>query len=266
MSGADILLSILVGLGSGFLSGQFGIGGAMVTTPAIRLLLGRPELIAVGTPLPIIIPTAIAGAWAYARRGLIDVRAGLTVGLAGSLTAVVGAWATRLVGGSFVLVVTAVVIGYMSVDLAFLALRKAPISAEPGIIPAVPHGSPRRTLPGFLVLGLVTGLYSGFLGLGGGFIVVPTLIRWFGFDAKRAIGTSLIVVSVLAIPGSIAHYVLGNVDLALAALIAIGVIPGALLGAKVTALAGERTVKVAFSLLLLVVGVILGLSEMGVLA
>ncbi|MBN2405508.1 MAG: sulfite exporter TauE/SafE family protein, partial [Coriobacteriia bacterium] len=109
MTGTDILLSVLIGLGSGFLSGQFGIGGAMVTTPAIRLILGRPELIAVGTPLPIIIPSAVAGAIAYSRRGMIDVRAGVMIGLAGSVASVAGAWLTQLVGGSFVLIVTAAV-------------------------------------------------------------------------------------------------------------------------------------------------------------
>ncbi|MDO9557948.1 MAG: sulfite exporter TauE/SafE family protein [Coriobacteriia bacterium] len=265
MSALDVVLPVLIGVGSGFLSGQFGIGGAMVTTPAIRLLLGRPELIAVGTPLPIIIPTAVAGAIAYARRGLIDVRAGLTVGLAGSLASVAGAWSTRLVGGSFVLVVTAVVICYMAMDMALLAFRKASAEVESGVVPAVPHGVAKRLPVGYILLGLMTGLYSGFLGLGGGFIVVPALIRWFGFDAKRAIGTSLVVVSVLAVPGSITHYFLGHVDLWLAGVMALGVVPGALLGARVTALASERFVKIAFSGLLLVVGIVLALAELGVL-
>jgi len=265
MTSGDLLLSAAIGLVSGFLSGQFGIGGAMVTTPAIRLLLGQPELIAVGTPLPIIIPTAISGAIAYGRRGLLDTRAGLIIGLAGSLASVLGAWLTKLVGGSFVLVVTAVVICYMSVDMALLAFRKAPAEEEPGAVPALPHGVVRHKTPWLAVLGLITGLYSGFLGLGGGFIVVPALIRWFGFDAKRAIGTSLVVVSVLAVPGSITHYLLGHVDLALAASMMVGVVPGALLGARVTAVANERTVKIAFALLLLVVGVVLALNEFGIL-
>lgn len=266
MSPGELLLSAVIGLVSGFLSGQFGIGGAMVTTPAIRLLLGRPELIAVGTPLPIIIPTAVSGAIAYGRRGMLDVRSGLIIGGAGSAASILGAWLTRLVGGSFVLVVTAAVICYMSVDMTLLAFRKADGSMEPGAVPATPHGVVRRMTPWLAVLGLVTGLYSGFLGLGGGFIVVPALIRWFGFDAKRAIGTSLVVVSMLAVPGSITHYLLGNVDLALAASMMVGVVPGALLGARLTAVASEKTVKIAFALLLLVVGVVLALNEFGVLA
>jgi uncharacterized membrane protein YfcA len=58
-------LTIGVGLVAGVLSGMFGVGGGLVTTPAIRLLLGFPALIALGTPLPVILPTAVAGAASY---------------------------------------------------------------------------------------------------------------------------------------------------------------------------------------------------------
>lgn len=263
MTPADIGLAVAIGLVSGFLSGQFGIGGGVVTTPAIRLLLERPALIAVGTPLLVILPTAIAGAISYQRRGLADVRSGLVIGLSGALASVAGAFATRLVGGSTVMVVTAAVICYMAVDMLLLVRRGSAVPL--GVVPAVPHGLTGHRTFGFAVLGVVTGLYSGFLGLGGGFIVVPALVRWFGFDIKKAIGTSLVVMTVLAVPGSITHVALGNVDLGLAGLLALGVVPGALLGAKVTAVSGERGVKIAFAMLLLVVGAVLALSENGVL-
>jgi len=263
MTPAEIVLAVAIGLASGFLSGQFGIGGGVVTTPAIRLLLGRPALIAVGTPLLVILPTAVAGAISYHRRGLNDVRAGFVIGLSGALASVAGAFATRLVGGPTVMIVTAVVITYMAVDMVLLARRDSPV--PPGVVPAVPHPPTRHRTAGLALLGIMTGLYSGFLGLGGGFIVVPALVRWFGFDIKKAIGTSLVVVAVLSIPGGITHTVLGNVDIGLASLIAIGVIPGALLGAKVTAVSGERGVKIAFAVMLFAVGAVLALTESGVL-
>ncbi|MBN2405822.1 MAG: sulfite exporter TauE/SafE family protein, partial [Coriobacteriia bacterium] len=156
------------------------------------------------------------------------------------------------------------VICYMAVDMALLAFRNTSAD-EQGVTASAPHSVVRSRTMGYIGLGLMTGLYSGFLGLGGGFIVVPTLIRWFGFDAKRAIGTSLVVVSVLAVPGSITHYLLGHVDLLLAGTMALGVVPGALVGARVTAVASERTVKIAFSILLLITGAVLALAELGVL-
>ncbi len=258
--GPHLLGAILVGLAAGYLSGQFGIGGGIVTTPAIRLLLDQPALIAVGTPLPVIIPTAIAGAISYARRGMVDLRTGLSVGFVGAVFSVAGAWATRPVGGRVVLLVTAAVISWTAVDMALLALGRPISHAERRA-----RGGRTRSLAHVAVLGAVAGLYSGFLGLGGGFVVVPALVRHFGFDTKRAIGTSLVVVSILAVPGSVTHYLLGNVDIGLALALAVGVVPGALLGAHVTAVTQEKAVQVAFAVLLLVVGAVLALSEAGVL-
>lgn len=264
MAAGELALTLAIGFFSGVLSGLFGIGGGVITTPAIRLLLQAPALVAVGTPLPVILPSALSGAIAYSRRGLTDVRAGLVVGACGVLTSVAGALATRLVGGGVVLIVTALVIGYTALDMVLLALRSRP-ETEVGVVPAVPRVPTRHRTGGLVVLGAVTGLYSGFLGLGGGFIVVPALVRWFGFDIKRGIGTSLVIVAILAVPGSITHYLLGNIDLTLAALLAIGVVPGALLGAKLTSAAKERTVRIAFAVMLLLVAAMLGLTEAGLL-
>jgi uncharacterized membrane protein YfcA len=81
----DGVAKVAVGLFSGVLSGAFGIGGGLITTPAIRLLLAYPALIAVGTPLPVILPGALTGAVTYWNRGSADVRAGIVMGLIGSV-------------------------------------------------------------------------------------------------------------------------------------------------------------------------------------
>jgi hypothetical protein len=257
---ASLIEAAAIGFAAGYLSGQFGIGGGIVTTPAIRLLLGYPELIAVGTPLPVIVPTAVVGAVSYARRGLADVRTGLALGVVGGVLSVPGAWLATRVGGDVVLVATAALIAWMAVDMAILALRPPPPAEA-----TVARNARTRSWVALGVLGAATGLYSGFLGLGGGFVIVPALVRYFGFSAKRAVGTSLVALPVLAVPGSIAHYVLGNIDVPLALALMLGVVPGALLGAKVTAIARERTVRLGFAALLVVVATILGASELGLL-
>lgn len=248
-----------VGLAAGILSGAFGVGGGVITTPAIRLLLGYPELVAVGTPLPVIIPTALAGSWSYARRNLADVRAGLIIGLAGAPGSIAGAWLSAVLGGKVVLLVTAALIAYLALDTFLQAFR----GASPADAP-VSEAHPRRGAA-LILVGVAAGLYSGFLGLGGGFVIVPILRRWFGMDIKRAIGTSLTAVSLLAIPGTLAHAWLGHIDWNLAALLAIGVIPGALLGARLTQKASDRWVGFAFASLLLVTGLVLAANELGVL-
>ena len=95
-----------------------------------------------------------------------------------------------------------------------------------------------------------------------GFVVVPALTRWLGVPLKRALGTSLVVVAVLAVPGTIAHYVLGHVDLGLAAWLIVGTVPGAWIGARLTAAAKERTVAISFSVVLAVAGLVLAGSEL----
>lgn len=266
------LAAIVVGFGSGVLTGLFGIGGGLVTTPAIRLLLGYGEFIAVGTPLPVILPGAVTGALAYRRRGLADVRAGLLMGAVGGLTSMFGAFLSDRAGGPLVLVVTAGVIVGAAVDLIWQELRWRPY-AEPAEPVAGEAESDEALLPGeqsegrasarrLAAIGLVAGIYSGFLGLGGGFIVVPGLTRFCGFSVKRAIGTSLITVAAIVVPGSVAHGLYGHVDWPLAAVLAIGVVPGAMLGAGLTKRASDRTIRLAFAALLLVVAAWLVANEL----
>ncbi|MBN2248619.1 MAG: sulfite exporter TauE/SafE family protein [Coriobacteriia bacterium] len=252
------LPAVAIGFAAGYLSGQFGIGGGIITTPAIRLLLGGSELVAVGTPLPVIIPTAISGLVEYARRGLLDLRAGLSIGIVGAGFSVLGAWLTSLVGGDFVLYVTAALIGWMAIDMLHLALRPDPPAH---LVEATDRR--RGSWAWLAAIGVVTGLYSGFLGVGGGFVVVPALVRFLGYDAKRAVGTSLVAVLLLAVPGTITHYILGHVDVSIALGLSLGVIPGAMLGARVTARIKERTVRIGFAILLLGVGGLLAANELG---
>lgn len=275
MSGS--LSAIAVGFVSGVLSGLFGIGGGLITTPAIRLLLGYGELIAVGTPLPVILPGAITGAVTYYRRGSADLRAGLTMGVVGALGSVGGALLSDRAGGTVVLLATSALIVWAAADMllqeraasAKRAAREAvPLAtlgegeSDEALVPAgePPHG--RIAAWKIVAIGLAAGVYSGFLGLGGGFIVVPALTRYCGVTVKRAIGTSLVTVAVLAIPGTIAHSQLGHIDWPLALLLAIGVVPGAALGARLTKHATDRAMRLAFSALLIVVGVWLAANEL----
>jgi uncharacterized protein len=263
-----------VGFVSGVLSGMFGIGGGVITTPAIRLVLGGSAISAVATPLPVIIPTAITGGLSYSRRGLSDVRAGLQLGAWGALAAVGGAFLAGYVGGSALLLATAALIAWMAVDMA----RQAAAPDEPagaaarvaeGDARAMPMSGPAprfsATPVPLAVLGLVTGLYSGLLGLGGGFVMVPVLSRWFGFPVKRAVGTSLIAIAVLAIPGTITHYLLGHIDAMLALALSVTVIPGSLIGAKITSVASDRAVRIGFAALLAFAGIVLVVNEIGAL-
>lgn len=249
-----------IGLVAGLLSGGFGIGGGVIVLPAIRLLLGYPELVSVGTTLPVILPTALAGALTHLRSGNVRLRAGIVTGVWGMPAAVLGALAARAAGGPTVLTIAAIVIIVAAIGVVrgSRPALESPDASEGVVASGV--GAAR-----FALLGVATGFYSGLLGLGGGFVLVPLLQRFAGFGIKTAIGTSLIAVAILAVPGSVTHAMMGNVDLPLALALSIGVVPGAVVGARITIGVKERWVRWAFATLLAFVGLTLALSESGVL-
>src|SRR3990170_513698 len=108
------MIEILIGFLSGYFSGHFGLGGGLITTPAIRLWLGMPALIAVGTPLLVNIPTAAAGAYSYSRQGFVRRDLVPVLAISGMVGAVGGAAVTRFVSGHIILLITAVVIFLLS--------------------------------------------------------------------------------------------------------------------------------------------------------
>ena len=252
-----IVGSVVVGLGAGVLAGVFGIGGGVLTTPAVRLLLGYPALVAVGTPLLALIPGAVAGAAMHVRSGEANVRTGLVVGAWGALSAAVGARGSAAAGGTAVMLVTAVVIVWGAISI----LRRPPTEAVVGIT-SVPAAVGRRPVA-VAVTGIATGLYSGFLGLGGGVVLVPILHRFFGYSMKAAVGTSLVAISVLAVPGALMHWWLGHVDLMLAVGLGVGAVPGAVIGARLAGAASDRGLRTGFAVLLGTIGVVLALTELG---
>ncbi|MBI5231683.1 MAG: sulfite exporter TauE/SafE family protein [Coriobacteriales bacterium] len=261
--------TVVIGFVSGVLSGMFGIGGGVITTPAI-LALGAPALVAVGTPLPVILPSALVGAYSYWRKGIAELRSGVIAGLAGAVFAVGGAWLATRVGGAVVLMLTAVLILVMAVDMLMQSIRPpVPLGAEAdaGLMSEVAEGqdTEAREQPStvrLLAIGAITGAYSGFLGLGGGFVLVPLLSRWLRFPIKRAIATSLVTIAILAIPGSIAHWRLGNIDPLIALGLIVGVMPGAALGVRITLGSSDRAVRIGFAALLALAGIALFVSQL----
>lgn len=243
------LIAALIGFASGVASGAFGIGGALLSTPGLRWILDTPALIAVGTTLPAIIPTALAGAYTYARNQLIDVRVAGVLCASGAAFAVLGALATTVVPGEALLVITAVLILFLSLRM----LRQV----EPG-----PEHVQRRSVPVLLAVGTVSGFVSGLLGVGGGVILVPVLTVLLGFPVKAALGTSLAVVAAQSIPGSITHAFLGNIDWRIVGGLVVGVVPGARIGARAAVSTEDAKLRVVVACGFGVLAIIFGAVEL----
>lgn len=241
-------LTLLAGLGTGFMSAAFGVGGAVISTPAIRAL-GISAAVAVGTTLPSILPSAATGTLRYRREGLIDFRVVAWTAPAGIVAAVGGSLLSKVVPGDghWLMVATALL-------LAFTAYRMARqpdvvdvhVAETDEVAAAHPRVQTRNDTPTVLVgIGALAGLMSGLLGVGGGIVMVPGFTEVARLPLKMAIASSLACVGLFAIPGTITHAALGDIDWRVAVLLAIGVVPGARLGAHAAIRTSQGRLRVA---------------------
>jgi uncharacterized membrane protein YfcA len=113
----QIGLGVLVGFAAGILSGLFGVGGGIVTTPAVNTLLGGTAIQAIATPLPVILPTSLVGSYTYAKAGEVSFRAARWAAVPGIGGAVAGALLTEVVNVHLLLLVTAGVIAFTAVQV-----------------------------------------------------------------------------------------------------------------------------------------------------
>lgn len=277
----------LAGIFVGVMSGLLGVGGGTIMVPIFRLAFGMSPLASTATSLFAIIPTSISGVASHMRAKTCVPKLGVALGTGGALTSPVGVWLASVSPGWLVIVVAALVVGLSAYKMFKKALkaprvalpcRKAhtadaaatgdladspePASSNP--IPAQPNLTRKQYLQG-AGIGLVAGLASGYVGVGGGFIMVPMMLAILSIPMSLAAGTSLIAIMILAIPGVIEQAILGNINYFSGISIVVGTIPGAVIGARLVRVIPERQLRFAFGGFLLVAAVLLMLNEFGIL-
>ncbi len=232
-----LLGAILIGVGVGFLSGAFGKGGSAIATPLLHLL-GVPAIVAIASPLPATIPSTWLASRVYARTGDVDrrvVRLGLPIGLPAT---VIGALLTRWIPGGPLVVVTDVVI--LVFGLRILLARGTHKTSAPG------ERTERTTRTRILIVVGVVGLISGLLGNSGGFLLAPLFMSVLGMPIHRALGTSLVLATCLAVPGTLVHALLGHIDWSLTLAFGIASAPSAAFGARLALRTKERSLTLAY--------------------
>jgi uncharacterized membrane protein YfcA len=243
---ADLLLGVvMIGMGVGFLSGAFGKGGSAVATPLLHLI-GVPAIAAIASPLPATIPSTWLASRPYARAGNIDqrvVRMGLPVGIPATA---VGALLTRWIPGGPLIIITDVIV------LAFgLRILIGALTSEPGADGAREDASADTrdarvtTMRVIAIVGAV-GFVSGLLGNSGGFLLAPLFMAVLDMPIHRALGTSLLLATCLAVPGTIVHWWLGHIDWSLTLAFGIACVPAAIFGAQVALRTSRRSLSLAY--------------------
>jgi uncharacterized membrane protein YfcA len=237
----DVLIAVPFGLAIGILLGLVGAGGSILAVPVLVYVLGEPVKQATTESLLIVGVTALVGALGAARTGRVQWRTGLAFAAAGALAAIAGTALNRLVGP------TAILTGF-----GVLLLVGAYGMARPPRPRAAPVGRP----PGPLVAaaGAVTGLLTGFFGVGGGFVIVPSLTLALGLPMTIAVGTSLLVSAITSAAALGAHLATGGIAFGLAAGFAAASVTGAVLGTHLHVRLPETLLRRLFAALLVAVG------------
>ena len=270
--------SALVGVVVGALSGLLGIGGGTLMVPIFRLGCGMTALESTATSLFTIVPTSLVGFATHIKNKTCIPRVGVVCGLAGALTSPVGVILASLSPAWLVMLAAALIVAYSSVSMFRKAIRMPKVAATAGT--PLEEGAEEAAkeieekLPEFaftkkrvaqaIAIGLGAGLASGYVGVGGGFIMVPLFLSVLGIMMRQASGTSLVAVTILAVPGVITQVMLGNVEFIAGIAMAAGSIPGAILGANLTRIVPERQLRFAFGTFLLVSAVALFGNEIAV--
>ena len=246
------LIIVLFGLLIGIVSGMFGVGGGTMIVPLFNLVFGMPIVNAAATSLLCIMPTAFSGAVKHLHQKTVHLKVGVILGATGAVASVFGALISEHVPALLIVILTAIVIFFSSFRM-FVEARRPPAVDETKSLQE--RGDKiRRSMPLVIVLGICAGLMAGLIGVGGGFVIVPFCVAYLGFRMSEAAGTSLVAIGIIAIPGIIMHAVLGQIEWFYGLALIIGTVPGAQLGAWLITKLPENYMRIAFAILLCIVG------------
>lgn len=257
-------LTGLIALGSfaaGMLGSLTGLGGGMVIVPMLTLGFGVDLRYAIGSSLVSVIATSSGAAAAYVREGYTNVRVGMVLEIATTIGALVGAYIAGLISTSAISIVFALVLAYS----AYRSLRPHPehLTGGPSDRWAerlrlnssypTPQGeqqySVHRVPAGFGLM-LVAGVLSGLLGIGSGAVKVLAMDQAMRLPFKVSTTTSNFMIGVTAAASAGVYLHRGYIDPGLALPVMLGVLAGALLGARVLTVARVGALRTVFSIVI----------------
>lgn len=272
----------VLGLGGlvGVLSGMFGVGGGFLLTPLL-FFIGIPPAVAVATGSNQIVASSVSGVLAHLKRKTVDIKMGVVLQVGGLIGAGLGIYVFNLLKslGQVDLLVTLSYVVFLSIvgglmlveslNALFKSRKSGKVSArrKHTWVHALPFKMKFRTsglyisvIPPVMV-GVLVGMLSAIMGVGGGFIMVPAMIYLLGMPTKVVVGTSLFQIILTTAFTTIMHAVTNQtVDVVLAVLLLLGGVVGAQYGARLGLRLNAVQLRVLLSLLVLAVCFKLGLD------
>jgi uncharacterized membrane protein YfcA len=233
---------VVVGLVAGLSSGLFGVGGGVVIVPALVALVGFDQRLAHGTSLTAILPISVASTIGYGLSGEVSWSSVIPIAAGAVLGALVGS----------------VLLGRLPLSTLRLGFSAVLLLSAIRMVAAVPDGvgpaaSDLLAQAGFFVLGLVSGVLAGVMGVGGGILMVPILTFVSGFPLLLAKGTSLAVIIPTSIAATIRNRRTGNTAIAPGFVVGCTGIASGYLGSQLALVLDTRVAATLFAGLLVFV-------------
>ncbi len=198
----QFLICFLAGLGAGLGTGFAGMSAAAVISPMLITLLGVEPYAAVGIALASDVLASAVSAWTYGKNKNLDIRNGLVMMAAVLAFTLVGSWVSSRVPsatmGSFS--------KYMTLLLGVKFLVKPVMTTRESMAAA----DPKKRAVQSLICGVLVGFICGFVGAGGGMMMLLILTSVLGYELKTAVGTSVFIMTFTALTGSLSHFAIGG--------------------------------------------------------
>ncbi|MFP3484563.1 MAG: sulfite exporter TauE/SafE family protein [Vulcanisaeta sp.] len=258
------VLSVISGVLVGFSLGLIGGGGSILAVPLFLYFVGLGSIpdaahVAVGTTALAVGLNAYINSYMHVRKKNVAPRVGGLFAGVGLIGALLGAYLGRITPGESLLTYFAIAMIVLGV---YMAIRRE--TSQAGTVNEVDHvleafrKCPRLTPSVILkvaLLGFVVGFVSGYFGIGGGFLIVPSLMFSAGLCITRAIGTSLISVGTFGVASGIEYWFYGDVLVLIAILYVIGGVVGGYIGTSIAVKAPRKTLRIAYGIIIVLVGI-----------
>jgi uncharacterized membrane protein YfcA len=269
MSEASPLLLFVTGAGTGLVGSMLGLGGGVLLVPLLTLGLGVPIRVAIAASLISVMATAVASASVNLDSGLVNMRLGLLLEVATASGALLGGLVVAHLTQRQLFLIFAATMGAMGMVMAVRSGRRnviADLSVDVGRLGGrLTEGGAVyvyrvRRLDVAVVASLAAGAVSGLLGLGGGIIKVPILNTFCGIPIRVAAATSTFMIGITTAASAFLYYGRGEITLPLTAAVALGALPGSLVGARIADRVGTRWLKLLMAVVLFGVGLRMALE------
>jgi uncharacterized membrane protein YfcA len=270
------LVIVLLGAMTGVLSGIFGVGGGFLTTP-LMIFYGIPPTIAAASAATQVTGASVSGVFAYSRRNAVDYQMGAVLVAGGIVGTLIGTGVFRLLQSlgqidTVINVLYVVLLGAIGSLMGRERLQAVLNTGGPSRRAAKRRHHPLvSSLPmrwrfyrsglyispfAPLILGMGVGVLTTLMGVGGGFILVPAMLYVLGMSAGVVVGTSLFQILFTTIAATMMHSLTTHaVDIVLAALLLLGSVTGAQIGAKIAISAKPELLRLILSILVLAVAI-----------